>query len=169
MQAFATLRPQIGIAASCVALSINRAGIYRARTRLARRQWCTLPRKRRPRPPLALSEHERGVLLLILNSERFADLAPAAVFAILLDEGRYHGSIRTMYRILALDGQSGERRKQRVHTAYAKPELLAIRPNEVWSWDITKLKGPAKWTCFHLYVILDIFSPLCRRLDDRGA
>ena len=105
-----------------------------------------------------MSEDERGVLLLILNSERFADLAPAAVFAILLDEGRYHGSIRTMYRLLALDGQSGERRKQRVHTAYAKPELLAIRPNEVWSWDITKLKGPAKWTCFHLYVILDIFS-----------
>ena len=98
------------------------------------------------------------LLLLILNSQRFADLAPAAVFAILLDEGRYHGSIRTMYRLLALEGQTGERRKQRVHTAYAKPELLAIRPNEVWSWDITKLKGPAKWTCFHLYVILDIFS-----------
>jgi putative transposase len=158
MEAFATLEPQIGIAASCVALSINRAGIYRARTRVARRQWCTFPRKRRARPPLALSEAERSVLLLILNSQRFADLAPAAVFAILLDEGRYHGSIRTMYRLLALEGQTGERRKQRVHTVYAKPELLAIRPNEVWSWDITKLKGPAKWTCFHLYVILDIFS-----------
>jgi putative transposase len=158
MEAFATLGPQIGIAASCVALSINRAGIYRARTRLARRHWCTFPRKRRARPPLAFSEDERTVLLLILNSQRFADLAPAAVFAILLDEGRYHGSIRTMYRLLALEGQTGERRKQRVHTAYAKPELLAIRPNEVWSWDITKLKGPAKWTCFHLYVILDIFS-----------
>ena len=158
MEAFATLGPQIGVAASCVALSINRAGIYRARTRLARRQWCTFPRKRRARPPLALSDAERNVLLLILNSRRFADLAPAAVFAILLDEGRYHGSIRTMYRLLALDGQTGERRKQRMHTAYAKPELLAIRPNEVWSWDITKLKGPAKWTCFHLYVILDIFS-----------
>ena len=63
-----------------------------------------------------------------------------------------------MYRLLAAEGLDGERRKQRVHTAYAKPELLAIRPNEVWSWDITKLKGPAKWTCFHLYVILDIFS-----------
>jgi putative transposase len=151
MEALATLGPQIGIAASCVALSINRAGIYRTRTRLARRHWCTFPRKRRARPPLAFSEDERTVLLLILNSERFADLAPAAVFAILLDEGRYHGSIRTMYRLLALEGQTGERRKQRVHTAYAKPELLAIRPNEVWSWDITKLKGPAKWTCFHLH------------------
>src|ERR1700680_1803738 len=158
MEAFAILGPQIGIAASCVALSINRAAIYRARTRLARRHWCTFPRTRRARPTLACSEGERTVLLLILNSQRFADLAPAAVFAILLDEGRYHGSIRTMYRLLAAEGQSGERRKQRVHTAYAKPELLAIRPNEVWSWDITKLKGPAKWTCFHLYVILDIFS-----------
>jgi putative transposase len=128
------------------------------RTLLARRHWCTFPRKRRARPPLAFTELERAALLQILDSERFADLAPAAIFAILLDEGRYHGSIRTMYRLLALNGQTGERRKQRVHTAYAKPELLAIRPNEVWSWDITKLKGPAKWTCFHLYVILDIFS-----------
>ena len=158
MDAFAELHPQIGLAASCVVLSINRAGIYRTRARLARRDGCALPRRRRPPPPLAFSHSERAVLLLILNSERFADLAPAAVFAILLDEGRYHGSIRTMYRVLALENLSGERRKQRVHTAYAKPELLAMRPNEVWSWDITKLKGPAKWTCFHLYVILDIFS-----------
>jgi putative transposase len=158
MVAFAELRPQIGIAPACVALSINRAGIYRARDRLARRHCAMFPRKRRPRPPLALSEAERSVLLLILNSERFADLAPAAVFAILLDEGRYHGSVRTMYRLLAAENQTGERRKQRAHTAYAKPELLAVRPNEVWSWDITKLKGPAKWTHFHLYVILDIFS-----------
>ena len=99
-----------------------------------------------------------SVLLLILNSERFADLAPAAVFAILLDEGHYHGSVRTMYRLLAAENQSGERRQQRAHTAYVKPELLAERPNEVWSWDITKLKGPVKWSHFHLYVILDIFS-----------
>jgi putative transposase len=158
MVAFAELRPQIGIAPACAALSINRAGIYRARDRLARRHCATFPRKRRPRPPLALSAAERSVLLLILNSERFADLAPTAVFAILLDEGKYHGSIRTMYRLLAAESQTGERRKQREHTAYVKPELLANRPNEVWSWDITKLKGPAKWTCFHLYVILDIFS-----------
>ena len=80
------------------------------------------------------------------------------MFATLLDEGRYHGSIRTMYRLLAAHDQTGERRRQRTHPLYAKPELLAIRPNEVWSWDITKLKGPAKWTCFHLYVILDIYS-----------
>jgi putative transposase len=158
MAAFAELRPQIGVAPACVALSINRAGIYRTRDRLARRHCAMFPRPRRPRPPLALSEAERSVLLFVLNSERFADLAPAAVFAILLDEGRYHGSVRTMYRLLAAEGLSGERRKQRAHTAYTKPELLAVRPREVWSWDITKIKGPAKWTCFHLYVILDIFS-----------
>ena len=112
----------------------------------------------RPRPPLALSIAEQNLLLGLLDSERFTDVAPAAVFATLLDEGRYHGSIRTMYRLLATQNQSGERRRQRTHPLYAKPELLAIRPNEVWSWDITKLKGPAKWTCFHLYVILDIYS-----------
>ena len=117
MAAFAELRPQIGIAPACVALSINRAGIYRTRDRLARRHCAMFPRQRRPRPPLALSETERSVLLLVLNSERFADLAPAAVFAILLDEGRYHGSVRTMYRLLAAAGLSGERRKQRAHTA----------------------------------------------------
>jgi putative transposase len=141
MEAFATLGPQIGIAASCVALSINRAGIYRTRTRLARRYWCTFPRKRRARPPLAFSEEERTVLLLILNSERFADLAPAVVFAILLDEGRYHGSMRTMYRLLALEGQTGERRKQRVHTAYAQPDLLAGKASQnVWSmYNLLKL------------------------------
>jgi transposase InsO family protein len=107
---------------------------------------------------LALSGCEQDLLLGILDSERFADVAPATVFATLLDEGRYHGSIRTMYRLLAAQSQTGERRRQRIHPLYTKPELLAIRPNEVWSWDITKLKGPAKWTCFHLYVILDIFS-----------
>lgn len=155
MGAFEQLCPQIGITASCAVLSINRTGIYRTRARLAHRD---VRVRRRRRPPLAFSPSERVALLLILTSERFADLAPAAVFAILLDEGRYHGSIRTMYRLLASENLSGERRQQRVHTAYAKPELLAVRPNEVWSWDITKLKGPAKWSCFHLYVILDIYS-----------
>jgi putative transposase len=94
----------------------------------------------------------------VLDSERFADTAPAAVYATLLDEGQYYGSVRTMYRLLAAEGQVGDRRQQRRHPVYIKPELLAERPNEVWSWDISKLKGPGKWTCFHLYVILDIFS-----------
>jgi putative transposase len=118
-----------------------------------------LPRRRpRPRPPLALDAQESQALLETLNSERFVDTAPAAVHATLLDEGRYLGSVRTMYRLLAANGGCRERRNQLTHPAYAKPELLAIAPNQVWSWDITKLKGPAKWTCFHLYVILDIFS-----------
>jgi transposase InsO family protein len=116
------------------------------------------PRAARPRPPLALDRHENQVLLDTLNSERFADTAPAAVHATLLDEGRYLGSVRTMYRLLASHGSCRERRLQLTHPAYTKPELLAVAPNQVWSWDITKLKGPAKWTCLHLYVILDIFS-----------
>jgi putative transposase len=105
-----------------------------------------------------LDIEERQALLGALNSERFADTAPAAVHATLLDEGRYLGSVRTMYRVLAANGECRERRNQINHPAYSKPELLALAPNQVWSWDITKLKGPAKWTCFHLYVILDIFS-----------
>lgn len=92
------------------------------------------------------------------NSERFADLAPASIYATLLDEGRYLASIRTMYRLLAESGQSVERRRQRIHPEYAKPELLATHPNAVWSWDITKLKGPVRWSVYHLYVIVDIFS-----------
>jgi len=107
-----------------------------------------------------LDEAENQLVLDTLNSERFTDTAPAAVHATLLDEGVYLGSVRTMYRVLGANGASRERRNQRVHPAYTKPELLAVAPNQVWSWDITKLKGPAKWTCFHLYVILDIFSRL---------
>ena len=117
-----------------------------------------VPPPPRPAPPLAFSDAERRALRDILCSERFADCAPTTIHATLLDEGIYVGSVRTMYRRLAVDGQVRERRDQLTHPAYAKPELLATGPNEVWSWDITKLKGPAKWTCFHLYVILDIFS-----------
>ncbi len=92
----------------------------------------------RPRPPLAFSIAEQNRLLGILDSERFADTAPAAVYATLLDEGHYYGSQRTMYRLLAAQSQVGERRRQRRHPVYTKPELLAVRPNEVWSWDISK-------------------------------
>jgi putative transposase len=98
-------------------------------------------------------------VLAELCSERFADSAPAQVYATLLDEGRYLASERTMYRVLAAEhGQVRERRAQLEHPAYQAPELLAERPNEVWSWDITKLKGPAKWTYYYLYVFLDVFS-----------
>jgi transposase InsO family protein len=151
--ALAELHPRIGVAAACSALQINRAGVYRAR-----RPALPRPTQPRPRPPLALSEAERDVLLAVLNSERFMDIAPASVYATLLDEGRYHGSIRTMHRLLAAQNQGGERRRQRVHPVYAKPELIATEPNKVWSWDITKLKGPHAWVTYHLYVILDIFS-----------
>jgi len=154
--AFHELGPQIGVAAACAVLQVNRSGVYRERARL-RRPSRTL-RQPRPRPPLSLTPAEQAVLLGVLDSERFADVAPATIFATLLDENRYHGSIRTMYRLLAAQSQTGERRRQRIHPVYAKPELLAVRPNEVWSWDISKLKGPVKWTCFHLYVVLDIFS-----------
>ena len=152
MDAFESLHPRIGVTRAADALCLNRAGIYRAR---AARHQSAPPRPRSPvRSPLALSDTERGELIEILNSERFVDRAPAAIYATLLDEGRYHGSVRTMYRLLASLEQTGERRRQRVHPAYEKPELLATEPNRVWSWDITKLKGPVKWSVFHLYVIL---------------
>jgi len=155
MQAVTELASVVGLKTACQAFALNRGFVYRDRNRHA----ATTPRRvSRARPALALSIAEQDLLLAVLDSERFADMAPAAVYATLLDEGCYHGSIRTMYRLLAARGQSGERRRQRVHPPYTKPELLAVRPNEVWSWDITKLKGPAKWTCFHLYVILDIYS-----------
>ena len=152
------LAPAVGMTRACAVLDINRSGVYRQDAR--RRHLAGARRTARPRPrsPLAFSEHERQVLSATLCSERFVDCAPPTIYATLLDEGTYVGSVRTMYRRLAADQQTRERRNQRVHPAYAKPELLAVRPNEVWSWDITKLKGPAKWTCFHLYVILDIYS-----------
>jgi putative transposase len=154
------LTPVVGNAAACRALGLWRGTVARGHARLRR---ATLlgppaPRLAPPRPPLALTPGEQQALLCTLNSERFVDTAPAAVHATLLDEGSYLGSVRTMYRLLAANGGCRERRDQRRHPVYSKPELLAVAPNQVWSWDITKLKGPAKWTAFHLYVILDIFS-----------
>ncbi len=157
MLAVAELAVHVGLKSACRAFALNRGFVYRDRVRHRGRAPRCVPLAR-PQPPLALSSAEQDVLLEVLDSERFADVAPAAIFATLLDEGRYLGSIRTMYRLLAAQNQVGERRNQRIHPRYTRPELLAIRPNEVWSWDITKLKGPARWTCFHLYVILDIFS-----------
>lgn len=159
MDALNQLAPEVGLAPACRALSLNRSGVYRegARGLHLAQPACAAPTPRAP-PALAFSEPERHELLEVLNSERFADCAPRTVYATLLDEGRYLGSVRTMYRLLAQADQSGERRHQRVHRAYRKPELLAVQPNEVWSWDITKLKGPVKWSYFYLYVILDIFS-----------
>jgi len=147
------LTPVIGTRPACDALGAAPATIYRRRRPPA-------PRARRPRPlpARALSEAEREAVLAELRSERFVDSSPAQVWATLLDEGRYLASERTMYRLLARNGEVRERRDQLAHPPYARPELLAERPNEVWSWDISKLKGPAKWTCFYLYAILDVFS-----------
>jgi putative transposase len=157
MLAVNDLASQVGMEAACRAFAFNPGYVYRDR---ARRHgvFSRHPVAVRPRPPLAFSTAEQDNLLGVLDSERFADTAPAAIYATLLDEGHYHGSVRTMYRLLAAQSLVGDRRRQRRHPVYTKPELLAIRPNEVWSWDISKLKGPVKWTCFHLYVILDIFS-----------
>jgi putative transposase len=97
-------------------------------------------------------------VLDVLNDEQHCDLSPAAIWAMLLDDGTYLCSVRTMYRILAANGAGRERRNQLRHPAYQKPELLATAPNQVWSWDITKLKGPVKWSYYYLYVVLDLYS-----------
>ena len=152
------LEPGVGLKRACRVMSVDRSAVYRARA-AARR--LTVPlRALRPRcrPPLAFSDAERQRVLDTLNSDRFADCSPRQTYATLLDEGVYLGSVRTLYRLLAGCDQVRERRHQLTHPAYTKPELLAVQANEVWSWDITKLRGPSKWTCFHLYVILDIFS-----------
>jgi putative transposase len=145
------LAPVVGLVAACAALAVSRATFYR-------RQAPPVARPPRPTPPRALPPHERANVLAVLNSDRFADMAPAQVYAGLLDEEKHLCSMRTMYRILAASGEVRERRNQLRHPHYAKPELLATAPNQVWSWDITKLKGPVKWTYFYLYVVLDIFS-----------
>jgi putative transposase len=147
------LTPIIGTRPACRALGASPATVYRRR-----RPPEPKPARPRPAPPRALSEPERQAVLEVLNSPRFVDCAPAQVYATLLDEGSYLASERTMYRLLSANGEVRERRDQLAHPAYAKPELLAERPNEVWSWDISKLKGPQKWTCFYLYAILDVFS-----------
>jgi putative transposase len=150
MQAVAELGPRLGLAAACAAVGLPKATYYR---------------RLKPQPVLmkrtshrALGADERRGVLDVLNEQRFADLAPAEVYAALLDEGRYLCSERTMYRVLAENGAVRERRDQLRHPAYKAPELLATAPNQLWSWDITKLLGPQKWTYFYLYVILDVFS-----------
>jgi putative transposase len=150
MQAIETASGTMGTAAACEALGLSRASVYR------RRQPARPPAPR-PAPPRALAPAECHGVLNLLHT-RFVDQAPAQVHATLLDEGTYLCSPRTMYRLLDGAGEIKERRDQVRRPHYAAPELLATRPNEVWSWDITKLLGPAKWTYFYLYVILDIFS-----------
>jgi len=155
MEAAHTLSSEIGIQPACKALDIARSGFYRAQTR---KNAPTVSPKKRPSPPRALRSEERQGVLDILHTDRFVDQSPHEVYATLLDEGEYHCSISTMYRILDAHQEVKERRNQMSHPVYQKPELLATAPNQVWSWDITKLLGPAKRTYFYLYVILDIFS-----------
>jgi len=154
MVAVTDLSTEVGVAPACRALTLPRAAYYRAVGLPAAPAETT----RRPTPARALSPGEKAIVLEALNSDRFCDMAPAAVYATLLDEGVFLCSTRSMYRILADAGQVRERRDQLRHPSYAKPELLSTSANEIWSWDITKLKGPVKWTYYYLYVILDIFS-----------
>ena len=158
MEAVTTLAPTVGLGPACQALGMARASFYRQAHPLARVP-SLLSETAPPRVSArALDASERQAILAVLHSPRFQDCSPTEVYATLLDEGIYLASERTFYRLLADQGETHERRDQLVHPAYAKPELLATRPNEAWSWDITKLLGPTKWTYFYLYVILDIFS-----------
>ncbi len=152
MNAAVELAPQSGPSAVCLALGVSRATLHR------RRRPPSASPAPRPRPARALSPEEEDAVLAVLHAERFVDRAPAAIVATLLDEGTFLCSVRTMYRVLAKHGEVKERRDQLRHPSYTAPELLATGPNQVWSWDITKLKGPVKWTYFHLYVVIDIFS-----------
>jgi len=151
MQTVTEMAPRLGVALTCAALGLPRATYYRGQQ----------PRpepKLRPTPVRALPAEERKQVLAVLHEPRFVDLAPAEVYATLLDEDRYLCSERTFYRVLAENAEVRERRDQLRHPHYAAPELLAARPNELWSWDITKLLGPTKWTDYYLYVVLDVFS-----------
>jgi transposase InsO family protein len=155
-EAVAAMPQKAGMtSAICAAAGVSRATVYRKRAQLNAPPVAARPR---PRPPRALNDPQRRQVLDLLSTPRFADQAPAEIYATLLDEGVYHCSIRTMYRILVANQEVRERRNQLRHPVYKKPELLAQAPNQVWSWDITKLMGPAKWTYFYLYVIIDIFS-----------
>ena len=160
MDAVLQLSATVGIQAACGYLNVSRATLYRQRPVQgpAAAGMQSPPPVVRHSPPRTLSPDERSAVLQVLHEERFQDSAPAAIQATLLDEGRYLCSSRTMYRILDQEGESHERRQQREHPPYKKPELLAIAPNELWSWDITKLRGPVKWTYFYLYVVIDVFS-----------
>jgi putative transposase len=154
MAAVTELAVDVGTSAACHTLLVPRASYYRER----RAASFPLVRVSRPSAVRALQPAERETVLAHLHAERFQDRSPAAVYATLLDEGQYLCSIRTMYRVLEEKGESRERRDQLTHPPYKKPELLATAPKQLWSWDITKLLGPAKWTYFYLYVILDVFS-----------
>jgi len=148
-----TLAESVGIDAACDSFDVPKSTYY---------YWISSNEKRRNKitrtPDFAYSDNEKQKVLSLLNSDEYVDRTPYEVYYSELDKGNYHCSIRTMYRILDDNKQVRERRNIKSKTNYKKPELIATKPNEVWSWDITKLKGPAKWTYFYLYVIIDVFS-----------
>ena len=146
-----TLAQTVGVRAACRLLGVARSRVYRARQP-------QVERTERGVPAQALSANEREQVRAALNSAPFAERAPRQVYAALLDEGQYLCHWRTMYRVLAACDEVRERRDLLRHPDYQKPELLATAPNQVWSWDITKLRGPVKWTYFYLYGLLDIYS-----------
>jgi transposase InsO family protein len=154
MTAITTVTSTGETSALCASVGVSRASWYR------RQRPAAPPRQRRARPtsPRALRPGERQAVLDALHSNRFVDQSPAEVHATLLEDQTYLCSTRTMYRILAAAGEVRERRDQARHPAYAEPELMATAPNQIWSWDITKLKGPIAYLYFSLYVILDLFS-----------
>ena len=148
MEIVKSISGEVGTKRACQALGVARASYYRGgRPKLHG------PVGPRARPRRALAAEERLRVLDALHSERFVDTSPAAMCATLLEEGTWHCSVRTMYRLLAAEGEVGERRNQLRHPNYAKPELLATGPNQVWSWDLTKLRAPEKWSYYHLYVL----------------
>lgn len=155
MEATSELVAEMGVRAACAGMGLQRGSYYRAR-REARPAQHTVRRPRRS--PLALSEGERQAVVDVLHSPEYVDVAPRTAYAMLLDAGIFLASVSTFYRILRACSGTRGRRDELAHPAYTRPELLATRPCEVWSWDITKLKGPVKSAHFHLYVILDIFS-----------
>jgi len=150
MKKIRELGERLGVGPTCEAFGIPRASYYRWLEPAARGD--------RRHSPRALSAWERAHVLEVLRSREYVDKSPAAVYAGLLDDGMYLCSERTMYRLLSKHGEIRERRRQLQHPVYTRPELLATGPNELWSWDITRLKGPVKWTYYYLYVILDVFS-----------
>ena len=152
MDAVRTRAVRLHVRPTCAALGVAPATYYRHQ-----RPAVLGPRVRR-HGPRALTTTEHATVLAVLHEPRFVDLAPAQVYAMLLDEGTYHCAERTMYRVLAAHDEVRERRAQRHGPIYAAPELLATGPNQLWSWDITRLKGPVTWSAFHLYVLLDVFS-----------
>ena len=147
------LSEEVGTAAACRSMDIARATYYRHLEPAPE----ILPRNR-PAPPRTLRRGERQEVLDVRHADRFVDRAPAEIYATLRDEGTYRCSLRTLYRVWASASEVWERRNQLRHPNYQAPPLLATAPHQVWSWDLTKLRGPAKWVYFHLYVILDIFS-----------